>query len=162
MSLFQVHEIMKATQSKGAYGPWKDHFTEMGRKTAIRRLAKYLPLSIEFQTAAALDEQSSTGKDQHLDEALTGDFSVMSDEAPQGDENGNGSVDHDTGEIQGHLSDNAPVDHPQGSGFQPSAEEIAAIRKRELAEAGQAQGQAQTAQQSAPRGRGRQPSFDVE
>lgn len=41
---------------KDGYGPWVDHFDEMARKTAVRRLAKYLPLSVEFQRAAAIDE----------------------------------------------------------------------------------------------------------
>lgn len=86
MSLHQVREIMAATQSKGKYGPWKDHFVEMGRKTVIRRLAKYLPLSIEFQTAAALDSMAETGRDQQLD-TFDGEFSVLSDdEAPIGNE----------------------------------------------------------------------------
>lgn len=75
MSRYQIDQIKAATQSKGAYGPWKDHFVEMGRKTAIRRLAKYLPLSIEFQKASALDEMASSGRDQHLDDnTLDGDF----------------------------------------------------------------------------------------
>jgi recombination protein RecT len=87
MSLHQVHQIMASTQSKGAYGPWKDHFIEMGRKTAIRRLAKYLPLSIEFQTAAVLDGMAESGKDQHLD-TIDGDFAFV----PEG-------VDPATGEI---------------------------------------------------------------
>lgn len=82
MSLHQVREIMATTQSKGKYGPWKDHFTEMGRKTVIRRLAKYLPLSIEFQTAAALDSMAEGGRDQGLD-AFDGEFTVVpDDEAP--------------------------------------------------------------------------------
>ncbi|SNR98779.1 recombination protein RecT [Methylobacillus rhizosphaerae] len=81
MSDMQVREIMAASQSKGKYGPWKDHYVEMGRKTVIRRLAKYLPLSIEFQTAAALDGQAAVGKDQHLDNlAIDGDFSVAGDD----------------------------------------------------------------------------------
>lgn len=80
MSLHQVREIMAATQSKGKYGPWKDHFTEMGRKTVIRRLAKYLPLSIEFQTAAALDAMAETGRDQQLD-TFDGEFTVLPDDA---------------------------------------------------------------------------------
>lgn len=86
MSLHQVQEIMRATQSKGNYGPWKDHFLEMGRKTVIRRLAKYLPLSIEFQTAAALDSMADAGKDQRL-ETIDGDFMVVpDDDAPQVDQ----------------------------------------------------------------------------
>ena len=67
MSRKQVEQIMAGTQSKGKYGPWKDNFVEMGRKTVIRRLAKYLPLSIEFQTAVALDGMASDGRDQMID-----------------------------------------------------------------------------------------------
>lgn len=80
MSRHEVERIMLGTQSKGKYGPWKDHFTEMGRKTVIRRLAKYLPLSIEFQTAVALDNSASTENDQHLDNTLDGDFNFVKDD----------------------------------------------------------------------------------
>ncbi|GLR26539.1 recombinase RecT [Limnobacter litoralis] len=82
MSLEQVNEIMLASQSKGKYGPWKDNFIEMGRKTVIRRLAKYLPLSIEFQTAAALDGMADGGKDQRLDEAFEGDYNIIPEDQP--------------------------------------------------------------------------------
>lgn len=94
MSLHQVREIAAGTQSKGAYGPWKDHFIEMGRKTVIRRLAKYLPLSIEFQTAVALDNQAVAGKDQGLGNTIDGEFLVTA----AGDEDGAGGVDQETGE----------------------------------------------------------------
>ena len=83
MSRYQVDEIMRASQSKGKYGPWHDHYTEMGRKTVIRRLAKYLPLSIEFQTAAALDSMAEGGKDQHMD-SIDGDFSIIPNDDPDG------------------------------------------------------------------------------
>lgn len=76
--------------------PWSAHFIEMGRKTAIRRLAKFLPLSIEFQTAAALDEMAAQHKDQHLDSAIEGDFFIAPD-----DEGMVETVDPDTGEIAG-------------------------------------------------------------
>lgn len=82
MSLLQVQKIMHSTQSKGNYGPWKDNFIEMGRKTVIRRLAKYLPLSIEFQTAAALDGMAEAGKDQQIESTIIdGEFTVMPDDA---------------------------------------------------------------------------------
>jgi len=42
-------------------GPWIDNEDEMWRKTAIRRLAKYLPLSVEFAKAAAVDELADAG-----------------------------------------------------------------------------------------------------
>ncbi len=99
MSAHQVKEIMAGTQSKGKYGPWQDHFTEMGRKTAIRRLAKYLPLSIEFQTAATLDGMAESGRDQNLD-TIDGEFNILPDDAPM--------VDQETGEV---LSATAAVTH---------------------------------------------------
>lgn len=96
MSKHEVDMIMLASQSKGNYGPWKDHYTEMGRKTVIRRLAKYLPLSIEFQAAAALDEMATRGEDQKLDEStIDGDFVFAADGAADG-----AHVDPDTGEVQ--------------------------------------------------------------
>ena len=99
MSKQQIDEIMRNTQSKGGYGPWKDHPVEMGRKTVIRRLAKYLPLSIEFQTASALDAMAEGGKDQHLDD-IDGDFLVMADDAPQLEQQQTGI---DTKDIQQSL-----------------------------------------------------------
>lgn len=87
-----VDKIMMASQSATYFdkatktrklkdgGPWAEHYIEMGRKTAIRRLAKYLPLSIEFQTAAALDGMAAAGKDQQLDTAIDGVFSAREDE----------------------------------------------------------------------------------
>lgn len=95
MSKHEVDQIMAATQSKGNYGPWRDHYTEMGRKTVIRRLSKYLPLSIEFQSATALDEMASRGEDQRLDEnTIDGDFVFAPDAAADG-----AQVDPETGEV---------------------------------------------------------------
>lgn len=151
MSVHQVREIMKATQSKGGYGPWKDHFIEMGRKTVIRRLAKYLPLSIEFQTAVALDNQAEAGKDQNLD-TIDGEFSLVQDEdAPQ---HQGGEADPDTGEITDQRQASAANSEQKAppEDWTPSPEEEAAIRAQEAAEAAGAQ-PADTA--PAPAGRGR-------
>lgn len=101
MSVHQVREIMKASQSKGNYGPWKDHFVEMGRKTVIRRLAKYLPLSVEFQTAAALDTKAELGEDQHLD-SIDGEF------MPAADDPSLSFVEQPAEEMSGHPQQDAP------------------------------------------------------
>ena len=76
-------------------GPWRDHFEEMGRKTAIRRLAKYLPLSVELATAVAMDDTAARGEGQNLDGVLDGDYTVSM------------AVDPDTGEM---TQDQAPKD----------------------------------------------------
>jgi recombination protein RecT len=70
----------------------------MGRKTALRRLFKYLPVSIELATAAALDDRSSRGESQGLDEALNGDFSVIDSDAERYQDD-NETVDTSTGEV---------------------------------------------------------------
>lgn len=76
MSNAAVKEIMLNSQSKGKHGPWKDHYEEMGRKTAIRRLSKFLPLSVEMVTALDLDEKASLGKEQDLSGALDCEWTI--------------------------------------------------------------------------------------
>ena len=77
MSREAIEGIMRSTQSGGKYGPWKDHFEEMGRKTVIRRLSKFLPLSVDIARAVALDEAADDGRDQGLDAALEGSFDTV-------------------------------------------------------------------------------------
>lgn len=129
MSKLQVEQIQSAADKKNKYPSkvWQEHFTEMGRKTVIRRLAKYLPLSIEFQTAAALDGMAEGGKDQHMD-VMDGDFSIVPDDAPYAASSE--QIDEETGEINPQITQ-----QEQGQSFQPTAEEIAAIHAREMAEA---------------------------
>lgn len=60
MTYEDIESIRK--RSKAAEdGPWVTDWPEMARKTVVRKLAKYLPLSIEFQKAAALDEYADAG-----------------------------------------------------------------------------------------------------
>jgi recombination protein RecT len=64
MSKAEVDAIR--AKSPGAnHGPWKDHYVEMGKKTAIRRIAKYLPMSV--QKAAIVDSASDEGKNVTID-----------------------------------------------------------------------------------------------
>ncbi len=74
--------------NKPAKHPWIDHFEEMARKTAIRRLCKYLPMSIELANAVALEDHAEGGKAQNLGAVLDGvEYTVMADDAPEdGDE----------------------------------------------------------------------------
>jgi recombination protein RecT len=53
---------VRASSRAGAYGPWKDWFAEMCRKTAVKRLAKYLPLTTEMADAIELDTRAETGE----------------------------------------------------------------------------------------------------
>ncbi len=79
-------ERVRAQSKAGQSGPWVTHYEEMAKKTAIRRLFKYLPVSIEFQRAIALDEQAEAGLPQ---------------ESPF-------TIDAETGEVFGADEQNTP------------------------------------------------------
>ncbi|MGI9273844.1 MAG: recombination protein RecT [Endozoicomonas sp.] len=83
-----VEEIFKVRDGSKAKndGPWKTHFEEMAKKTVVRRLFKYLPVSIEALTAVGLDERLDAGLSQNNAAVL-------------GDDEGGVVVDMDTGEI---------------------------------------------------------------
>ncbi len=60
--------------------PWVSYFEEMAKKTAIRRLAKYLPLSVEAARAVAVDEAADRG--EFLDDVIDQEYVVKGGEPP--------------------------------------------------------------------------------
>jgi recombination protein RecT len=52
------------------FGPWKDHFDEMAKKTVLKQLMKYMPISVEFQKAVAMDETTKREVDQDMAEVI--------------------------------------------------------------------------------------------
>lgn len=71
MGVDQVEEIRNNSQGfryadKGKKdSPWHKHFEEMARKTAIRRIAKYLPMSV--QKAAEIENSYERGNSAYVD-----------------------------------------------------------------------------------------------
>ena len=64
--------------SKGAnssYSPWSTHYEEMAKKTVVRRLFKYLPISVEIQKAIGHDEIADIGKQD-----LASEFNIIDHE----------------------------------------------------------------------------------
>lgn len=90
MSKADVMKV-KASSKAGNNGPWVSHFDEMAKKTVIRRLFKYLPVSIEMTQAVVLDEKADAGIDQDNASALTGEYSYIQE--------GDDQVNTSTGEI---------------------------------------------------------------
>lgn len=75
MPSWEVDEIRDGSQGYQAAkkfngsSPWETDYDRMGCKTAIRRLCKYLPASVEdnrLHQAIAIDERSDRGVDQDL------------------------------------------------------------------------------------------------
>ena len=50
-----VEKVRSASRTKNG-GPWKDWYEEMARKTVVRRLAKYLPMSTEVEQVLRRDD----------------------------------------------------------------------------------------------------------
>lgn len=92
--------------------PWFTDFAEMAKKTVIRRVAKYLPLSV--QKAAFIEDMADKGKLVKFDDD-DGGFSVV------------GEYDPDTGEVYDQSPDPAPqIEHqpqPQANYAEQSAPE---------------------------------------
>lgn len=88
---------------------WDQYFIEMGRKTAIRRLFKYLPVSIEMATASALDGAAEAGRDQSLADALSGEWTVVPDDMPPSDDD----ADDDDSSTAAGQSSAPPPEWPQ-------------------------------------------------
>lgn len=73
MSQAEVEEHRRRYSKAADSGPWVTNPEEMALKTALRRLCKLLPASIELQAATALDEYQEHGLPQGL-ASLAGDL----------------------------------------------------------------------------------------
>jgi recombination protein RecT len=73
MSRADINEI-RAKSRSGNAGPWKDHTTEMSKKTVLRRLSKMLVLSPEFRQAEAAEDE--------CDMPITKPLVVVTDDPP--------------------------------------------------------------------------------
>lgn len=71
-SQFTVMTIEEVVAHRDTYsqtakkGPWVKEFPEMGKKTVLRKLCKYLPSSTELQRAISLDEMAERQLPQRL------------------------------------------------------------------------------------------------
>lgn len=126
----EIEKIKGRTKSRdkagNIVGPWATDEDEMARKTAVRRLAKYLPLSVELRRALDLEDAAALGKDQHLSNAIeiisqaaTGTYEQIplddDEEGLEGDEDGEGNQaaqDRSGEESQAGADDGAPPFEP--------------------------------------------------
>ena len=66
MGLSQLEGIRKRSKAANN-GPWITDTDEMYRKTVVRRLCKYLPLSVDLQTALELEDRAEKGEQTAID-----------------------------------------------------------------------------------------------
>jgi len=65
MSVHEVNEIRDRSKDKKDFSPWTTDYSEMARKTAVRRLAKYLPKSQAL--AHALENQAKAEAGEYFE-----------------------------------------------------------------------------------------------
>lgn len=64
-----------------SYGPWVEHFDEMAKKTVLKALMKYMPISVEFQKAVSMDETTKREISDDMSEVIdVTDYAVTADE----------------------------------------------------------------------------------
>lgn len=98
-------EGVRARSKASDKGPWVTDFQPMALKTVVRRLFKFLPVSIEMQTAVGLDERAEAGLPQDMGAVIDGQFTQIDDEPdPQ--------VDQATGEIADQRAAQAEMTLP--------------------------------------------------
>lgn len=109
MTRAQIDAVRKRSKSSNN-GPWVSDFEAMARKSAIRRMFKYLPVSIEIQRAIALDEQEEAGISQDNADVFAAEFSAVdeerSEEKPATKIVKSAASKDDSGEVMGAQLDN--------------------------------------------------------
>lgn len=84
MSRNDVEKIRERSKA-GRSGPWVSDWAEMAKKTVVRRMFKYLPISIEVQKAVAMDEAADRGEQSFEDDNI---FSPVMDALEYNSETG--------------------------------------------------------------------------
>lgn len=60
MTYDEIQQVRRSSKAADD-GPWVNNWSEMARKTVVRRGSKYLPLTTEFRRALELDEEAERG-----------------------------------------------------------------------------------------------------
>jgi recombination protein RecT len=89
MTKTEVDAIRRRSKAKDS-GPWVTDYEEMARKTVVRRLAKYLPKSIEMAQAMTLDAAGDSGEPALAgldieDDAILADADIIPEEESETD-----------------------------------------------------------------------------
>lgn len=75
-------EAIRARSKAGDSGPWTTDYAAMCKKTVIRQLCKFLPVSIELQQAVNMDELADAGQSQGNAALIDAEFENLSYQPP--------------------------------------------------------------------------------
>lgn len=168
MSMGDVNKI-RARSKASSSGPWVTDYEQMVRKTLIRRMSNYLPMSIELQQAIQISDATDEGRRATMD----GDFVVVQDDEQDQQSQVPEQIEHqpaaDPIPQQTHQAQPEPVRQQQAAQQQhaeekwiPTDEELAEIAARERAESGGNLFEDDGRQQAAPSGRRQRGGMSIE
>lgn len=156
MPLTEVDRIRSRSKAANS-GPWVTDYEQMVRKTLIRRMANYLPMSIELANAIQIGDSAEAGHKATIEgDFVTVEENVLGDApAENGRQQETAAIEHQA-PLQSvptgfERREEAPVERqqeqaapqrqarqvaPESERWEPSPEELAEIAARERAEAG--------------------------
>ena len=76
MSVHDINRIRDKYSKTKSFGPWVDEYDSMAKKTVLKQLIKYLPLSTEIMTQLAQDETTKTEIREDMTEVLDIDIAI--------------------------------------------------------------------------------------
>ncbi|BBY78903.1 recombinase RecT [Mycolicibacterium pulveris] len=123
-------EAIRARSRASKDGPWATDWNAMAKKTAVRQLAKWLPLSPEFNTAVSLDGSTRTDVGPLVDaqtEFVDGEV-VGDQQAIEGGESGPGQDGGNDQSEGAEPSSGAEVQSDSGDQADPPADVVYAGR----------------------------------
>jgi recombination protein RecT len=119
MTMAEVQKVRNVSRAKDS-GPWKDWFEEMAKKTAIKRLAKRLPMSTDLDDLIRRDDELYDFKgDREASEAKRPQMSDFQERTFSEVPTGNVAIENETARQQ--AKESAQPSSPQQPS-QPSAD----------------------------------------
>ncbi|ABR31319.1 recombinase RecT [Thermosipho melanesiensis] len=108
MSVDDIEKIRKRSKTPNE-GPWITDYDAMAKKTVIKQLLKYMPLSVELQRKLSTDETTKIELSEHMDEAPDEtDWEIIDVEAKEIPAN-----EKEEKKVETEESENGKVDKPK-------------------------------------------------
>jgi len=123
MPKHEIEAIRKGSKMSDR-GPWKDHYEEMAKKTAIRRLSKTLPMSIELAEGLQLAAAAEAGEVHAVEVGIDEFDAIGRPEQPKVTEQVAKRLESRAAQKAAELDAEPEPAPAEGGGFDPETGEV--------------------------------------